>query len=110
MHARLACAGNDLIVEHIIEFASWRQQLASLLAGFDVFMVGVWCDADELDRREIARGDRRIGEGRTHVEVDRIHDFGPYDHELDTTAGISPEVLTDCVAAWRGRGSTRALQ
>ena len=87
----LAHAGNDRIVEHIIEFRSWRDQLAVLLADLDVFVVGVHCSLDELDRREHTRGDRRIGEGRTHVEVDRIHTFGPYDFEVDTTTGISTD-------------------
>jgi chloramphenicol 3-O phosphotransferase len=99
----LASAGNDLIVEHIIEFRSWREQLAVLLAGLDVFLVGVHCDVDELDRRERARGDRRIGEGRTHVEVDRIHSFGRYDFEVDTTTGVSPELVESILTAWRLR-------
>jgi hypothetical protein len=58
----LAAAGNDLIVEHIIEFRSWRVELAGLLAGLDVFLVGVHCDLEEIDRRERERGDRRVGE------------------------------------------------
>lgn len=101
----LAAAGNDLIVEHVIEFDSWRRQLGELLATFDVFFVGVHCDVGELDRRERLRGDRRIGEGRTHVEVDRIHDFGPYDHEVDTTNGVSAELVAQCINAWRQRAS-----
>ncbi len=82
----LALAGNDLIVEHIIEFASWRRDLNRLLSDLDVYLVGVHCDLDELDRRERARGDRRIGEGRAHVAIDGIHCLGPYDLEVDTTA------------------------
>lgn len=104
-----AAAGNDLIVEHIIECASWRQQLALLLAGFDVYLVGVHCELGELDRRERLRGDRRIGEGRAHVERDRIHDVGPYDHEVDTTDGATAELVEGCVDAWRQRGAVRAL-
>jgi chloramphenicol 3-O phosphotransferase len=72
-HRRLpafAAAGNDLIVEHVIESPAWRHDLAVLLANLDVFLVGVHCDLDELDRRERVRGDRRRGEGRTHVQVD----------------------------------------
>jgi chloramphenicol 3-O phosphotransferase len=65
----LAAAGNDLIVEHIIEFLPWRTELARLLDGLDVFLIGVHCDLAEIDRRERARGDRRIGEGRAHVET-----------------------------------------
>lgn len=68
----LAGAGNDLIVDHIIEFPSWRRDLARLLADLDVYLVGAHCAAEEIDRRERARGDRRIGEGRTHLTIDRI--------------------------------------
>jgi len=105
----LARAGNDLIVEHIIEFARWRQDLAALLAGLDVFLVGVHCDLDVLDGRERERGDRRIGEGRSHVTVDGIHTFGPYDLDVDTTAGIGPDLVESTLDAWRSRPPERAL-
>lgn len=106
----LAHEGNDLIVDHVIEFRAWREQLAVLLAGLDVFLVGVHCSLEELDRREHARGDRRIGEGRTHIEVDRIHTFGPYDYEVDTTAGVSTELVKPILTAWRLRTPLRALR
>ncbi|WP_345558535.1 chloramphenicol phosphotransferase CPT family protein [Nonomuraea rosea] len=105
----LAGAGNDLVVEHVIEFRTWRDQLSRLLAGFDVFLVGVHCDLAEIDRRERVRGDRRIGEGRGHVEVDGIHMFGPYDYEVDTTKGVSAELAESVLTAWRTRGVRRAL-
>jgi chloramphenicol 3-O phosphotransferase len=106
----LAAAGNDLIVEHIIEFRAWRADLARLLDGLDVFLVGVHCDLAEIDRRELARGDRRIGEGRAHVETDRIHSFGPYDLDIDTTHGIATGLTETVLAAWQSRGPRRALQ
>jgi chloramphenicol 3-O phosphotransferase len=106
----LAGAGNDLIVEHIIEFAAWRAQLADLLAGLDVFLVGVHCDLDVIDRRERQRGDRRLGEGRTHVLVDGIHTFGPYDLAVDTTAGVTPVLTSSVLAAWVARRGVPALQ
>ena len=99
----LAAAGNDLIVEHIIEFPAWRHDLAILLADLDVFLIGVHCDLDELDRRERVRGDRRIGEGRTHVQVDGIHTFGPYDLDVDTTAGVDAALIDRILTAWRHR-------
>jgi chloramphenicol 3-O phosphotransferase len=108
--AALAEPGNDLIVEHIIEFSTWRADLAVLLEGLDVFLVGVHCATDELDRRERLRGDRRIGEGRSHVEVDGIHTFGPYDFEVDTTAGVNADLVRSILTAWRRRiPSTGAL-
>jgi chloramphenicol 3-O phosphotransferase len=99
----LAEAGNDLVVDHVIEFAAWRAELATLLRGLDVFLVGVHCDLDELDRRERERGDRRVGEGRTHVEVDGIHTFGPYDLEVDTTGHDPDELAAAVIEAWRRR-------
>ena len=98
-----ALAGNDLIVEHVIEFAGWRAELAVLLADLDVFLVGVHCAPDELDRRERLRGDRRIGEGRAHVEVNGIHTFGPYDFEIDTTAGVTARTTAAVLSAWKRR-------
>ena len=105
----LAAAGNDLIVEHIIEFRAWREYLAALLNGLDVFLVGVHCDLAEIDRRERDQGDRRIGEGRSHVETDLIHTFGPYDFEVDTTNAVPSAVAGSVLAAWRARTRRRAL-
>jgi chloramphenicol 3-O phosphotransferase len=105
----LAAAGNDLIVEHIIEFRTWREDLARLLEGLDVFLVGVHCDLAEIDRRERDRGDRRIGEGRSHVETDLIHTFGPYDLDVDTTNAIPGALAESVLAAWRTRARQRTL-
>jgi chloramphenicol 3-O phosphotransferase len=105
----LADAGNDLIVEHIIEFPAWRRDLADLLAGLDVYLIGVHCDVEEIDRRERARADRLIGEGRTHLTVDRIHTFGRYDLDVDTTTAITSALVTSILDAWTRRTSDRAL-
>lgn len=104
--ATLAAAGNDLIVDHVIEFPEWRAELRALLEPFDVFLVGVHCSLEELDRRERLRGDRRIGEGREHVEVDRIHELGPYDFELDTTSRAPADAAAEVVRRWRERSAT----
>lgn len=104
--ASLAAAGNDLIVDHIIEFAEWRSELRRLLQPYDVFLVGVFCALDELERRERLRGDRKIGEGRSHIEDDGIHGFGPYDCEVDTTGRDPGELALEVVRRWRDRRAT----
>jgi len=104
----LAAAGNDLIVDHIIEFRSWRHELAELLADVDVFLVGVHCDLAELDRRERQRGNRRPGEARAHIVENRIHTFGPYDFEVDSSAGITSDLVDSVINAWRRRGSQQS--
>jgi chloramphenicol 3-O phosphotransferase len=86
---------------------AWRVQLDQLLAGHDVFWVGVDGDLAEINRREMARGDRFPGEGRSHVEHDHIHDHGPYHLRIDTTAGVTDAGAHTVVEAWRKR-STRA--
>lgn len=105
----MAAAGNNLIVDHIIEYPGWRTQLAALLDGFDVFLVGVHCDADELDCRELRRGDRKPGEGRAHLEDNRIHELGPYDVTVDTTAGVTAEQVALLTAAWSAERAPSVL-
>ncbi|MCX6378267.1 MAG: AAA family ATPase [Armatimonadetes bacterium] len=81
--AALAGAGNSLIVEHVIEFPSWLDDCVRLLTPFDVLFVGVHCPLEELERRERERGDRAIGEGRSHL-LEGVHTWGEYDFEVDT--------------------------
>src|SRR6266508_2352878 len=64
----LAEAGNNLIVEHIVETDEWMHRLLRLLRHLDVFFVGLHCSVPELEARERARGDRRIGEARADHE------------------------------------------
>jgi len=102
----LAGAGNDLIVEHIVETQAWMDRLVELLAPFDVFFVGVHCDVDELERRELSRGDRRVGSAREDAAT--THGFCEYDHEVDTTAP-SEALAADLIRAWKERQPPGAL-
>lgn len=102
----LAAAGNNLVVEHIVETQAWMHRLLHLLADFDVFFVGVHCPLEELQRRERLRGNRRIGEARADFEV--THTFGSYDFEcssVDRVGLVAPRVI----AAWVGRGRPSAF-
>lgn len=102
--AALAQAGNDLVIDIIIETDSQCRRLEAVLAPFDVFFVGVHCNLAELERREQARGDRRIGDARRDLTF--VHGFGPYDYEVDS--GRPPDVSADLVLdAWRTRGAPR---
>lgn len=96
----LAGAGNNLIVEHIVETEAWMHRLVQLLKPFDVFFVGIHCPLPELERREIERGDRRIGEARQDYAM--THTFGFYDIEVDSTEPLEQNVDT-VIAAWKAR-------
>jgi chloramphenicol 3-O phosphotransferase len=102
----LAAAGNNLVVEHIVETEAWMHRLLHLLGGFDVFFVGVHCPLEELERRERLRGNRRIGEARADFAV--THTFGSYDFECSATNGVD-RVAPQVTAAWVARGPSSAF-
>lgn len=95
-----AVAGNHLIVEHIVETQVWMDRLLRLLEGLDVFFVGVHCPLEELERRELRRGDRRIGEARADFAV--THRFSRYDFECTTTVDVDG-IAERVAAAWTAR-------
>ena len=98
--AAYAGSGNNLIVEHIVETQAWMADLVRILTRFDVFFVRVHCAVEELERREIARGDRRAGDARRDFEALPVF---PYDLELDSTATTAGESVERLLSAWRGR-------
>ncbi len=99
-----AAAGNDLIVEHIVETQNWADQLATLIGHLDVFWVGVHAPLAVLEQRERERGDRTVGESAYHLKT---HSFCRYDIEADTTAGPTEEIAAIVAEAWRTRAGMR---
>jgi chloramphenicol 3-O phosphotransferase len=82
--AGMAEAGNDIVVDHVLS-ERWRLlDCLTVLAKYDVVFVGVHCCAEELGRRERARGDRQVGQGA--AQLAQVHAHGSYDVECDTTA------------------------
>jgi len=91
--AALARCGNNLIVDHVLiqetESANWVTECLSLIAEFEVSLIGVHCPLDELERREEARGDRPDGLARW--QFPRMHGRVAYDLEVDTSQGTPSE-------------------
>ncbi len=107
----LAEAGNNLVVEHIVETDAWMNRLLQLLAPFDVFFVGLHCPLPELERRELLRGDRRIGEARRdHAIVHAlVRAFGAYDVEIDTMQPLA-ENVDKVLGEWQTRTHPNAFE
>jgi chloramphenicol 3-O phosphotransferase len=97
--AAFAEAGNDLIIDHIVEEPSWADDLVRLLSPFEVFWVGVHAPVEELDRREEARGNRQPGEARFHLKT---HGYVRYDLQVDSTLPLDA-VLEQIIMAWHAR-------
>jgi chloramphenicol 3-O phosphotransferase len=104
--AAFAAAGNDLILEHIIDDAAWRRQLIDLLSPFDLFFVGVHCSLKELRRRESERGDRPLGSAESDFHA--IHKGVRYDFEVDAEQPLAGNV-EQVIAAWQTRRAPSAF-
>ncbi|GAA5482002.1 chloramphenicol phosphotransferase CPT family protein [Haloferula sargassicola] len=78
----IARCGFPMIIDHVIEKKDWMDEIALALKDVPTFFVKVTCPLEELERREIARGDRQIGFARMQSTL--VHGFCDYDAEVDT--------------------------
>jgi chloramphenicol 3-O phosphotransferase len=96
----LAQAGNNLVIDYIIETQAQLDTLVQRLGHLDVFLVGVYCPLPELERREKLRGDR--GEGDAQKDFQTVHTFTTYDCEVDSTRNPE-EVAAYIIDKWKTR-------
>jgi chloramphenicol 3-O phosphotransferase len=93
--AALALAGNDVIMDYPLS-EPWRlADLLDVLAAYDVTLVDIRCEPDELDRRERDRGDRPAGLARSQD----VFAHGDADITVDSTAATPEECAREIVAA-----------
>ena len=83
----------DEVVLNVDLLESWRTELKDV----DVYWIGVHCDLEELERREIARGDRVIGQARGQFEI--VHRHMEYDFEVDSTSATSKACAAQIIEA-----------
>ncbi|GHF72321.1 hypothetical protein GCM10017782_07370 [Deinococcus ficus] len=95
-------AGNNLVVDDIIETPQMWTQFQTLLRGHDVFLVGLLCPLAELERREQARGDRRAGDAARDLLT--VHSFTPSHLELECSASLEHNVAR-VSQAWSRRSA-----
>lgn len=75
--------GVNLVVDQILHDEATMKDCLETLQDYPVFFVGVHCPPEELERREKARGDRRIGQAVKQLEY--VHQQREvYDVEVDT--------------------------
>lgn len=106
--AAIAHSGVDLILDEVVLDRSLLVDWVGALDGLQVVFVAVRCDLDELERREIARGDRVVGQARGQFEIVHAHTF--YDIEVDTTRASAAEAADHIVRALGAGGDWRAMQ
>lgn len=80
----LADSGLNVIVDDICDGQDEMRIWHEVLSGYDCLFVGIFCDDDELERREKARGDRQLG---TAIEQSfRVHQGIQYALTVDTSS------------------------
>jgi chloramphenicol 3-O phosphotransferase len=98
--AAMASCGNNLITDHVLvegeEPLNWVSECLTLLSPYHLIMVGVHCPLEELERRELARGDRPAGLARW--QFIRMHEQVVYDIEVDTHAMTVDECVEKIIA------------
>jgi chloramphenicol 3-O phosphotransferase len=88
--AAMAEQGNNLIVDEVMIGPAKAQHYRTLLARFDVRLVGLFAPLDVLEARERARGNRQPGLARW--QFDRVHRGMSYDLEIDAAVATPPEI------------------
>jgi chloramphenicol 3-O phosphotransferase len=89
--AAFARSGGDVLLDEVLlRGSAGQREWNDVFTDLDVTWVAVHCDLAELERREIARGDRARHTARW--QHSRVHVGVHYDIELDSTA-TPPDVL-----------------
>jgi chloramphenicol 3-O phosphotransferase len=95
--ATAARGGVGVIVDGLLATRTWLKDAADRLADHRAFLVAVRCPLAELERREAARSDRRIGNAREQFGLVHAHDI--YDFVVDTSVG-DPATCAARIAEW----------
>lgn len=85
----LAGAGNNFIIDEVLFDEHALKAYVKHLKDHTVYYIGVFCDLEKMQEREVLRADRCIG--LSNDQIDRVHKglLNSYDFKVDTTA-ISP--------------------
>jgi len=88
-------SGHNLIIDDIAdgrrEVGIWQEEFAP----YNLITVGVFCSLDELQRREKARGDRKIGSAAEQFY--RVHQGVDYDLTVNTENASPRQCATQIV-------------
>lgn len=84
--------GVNLIVDQILFNNETMDDLLTKLHEYPILFVGVYCSEEELDRRELQRGDRTFGQGKGQLQY--VHQ---QNEVYDVTVNTEKESLEACV-------------
>jgi len=86
--AAFAATLHDLVVvDHVLQFPQWREDLLNAVGRDRLLYVQVYCPLAVLEERESERGNRR--EGLARGQFESVYSFEGYDLRVDTSE-LSP--------------------
>jgi chloramphenicol 3-O phosphotransferase len=74
--------GNNVIIDHGFHRKQWMHEFVKLLYKYDVYMIGIFCNPAELEKRERKRGDRPMGMAAYQSQL--VHRDLEYDLVINT--------------------------
>lgn len=105
--AELACAGNNVLADHVLVDPTWMADCAMVFADMPAWLVGVRCPLPVLEARERSRGDRTLGQAAAQYSL--VHAHGLYDFEVDTSR-LSPDACATAISEILATGAPSALK
>ena len=105
--AAFASAGHNVLADTGFYSRDLLAMCVRELAPLRVWLVGVHCSLEELERRERGRGDREPGQAREQYST--IHADAVYDIEVDTSAASLSECASQVKALVEGKSQPSAL-
>ncbi len=101
----LASTGHNVIVDIVLGGSEPDAEFIRTLSKIDHTMIRVDCALAELERREIERGNRKIGLAKSQFDI--VHRDILYDMEIDTTVN-SPQACAQMIVDFlSGMGDLR---
>ena len=98
----LARAGQDVVVDHILQAPDWLADCRAAWADLAVLFVGVRCPLAVAEAREATRP--HLNRGYARWSYPRVHAHGAYDLEVDTSAA-DPETCARRILDRLGSGA-----
>jgi chloramphenicol 3-O phosphotransferase len=85
----LAASRNNLIIDEVLFDEEALKAYVQQLKAHTVYYIGVFCDLEVMQEREVLRRDRCIG--LSNDQIDRVHQgaLNSYDFKVDTNRHLS---------------------
>lgn len=102
----LAKDGANLIVDHLIVREEEIREIIALNKEFEIYFIKIYCDLQVINKREIERGNRKIG--LAEIQREKIDKYADYDLTIDTTS-VSPEINAQTIIQFISSNEAKAM-